>query len=72
MAVESANTVLMEIFGTDSRVFVEAIYLKNGILGIRTSGSGATLEIRMREGDIIAQINQKFGGPTVNKIKFLS
>jgi predicted nucleic acid-binding Zn ribbon protein len=72
MTVESANAVLTEIFGADSRAFVEAVYLKNNVLGIKTSGSGAALEIRMREGDIIAKINEKFGGPAVNKIKFLS
>ena len=49
MVVESANAVLAEIFGPDSRAFVEAMYLKNEILGIRVAGSAGSMEIRLRE-----------------------
>ena len=71
MVVESANAVLAEIFGPDSRAFVEAMYLKNEILGIRVAGSAGSMEIRLREREIIDKISEKFGGQMVKKIKFI-
>jgi hypothetical protein len=72
MIVEDANAVLVDFFGPDCRTYLEAIYIKNNTLGIKASGSGAALEIKMRESEIIAKINEKFGGPAIIKIVFLS
>ncbi|MFA5127588.1 MAG: DUF721 domain-containing protein [Patescibacteria group bacterium] len=72
MVVEDANTVLVDFFGPDCRTYLEAVYIKNGTLGIHASGSGAALEIKMRESEIIAKINEKFGGQAVNKIIIVS
>lgn len=72
MVVEDANAVLVDFFGPDCRTYLEAIYLKNNALGIKVNGSGAALEIKMREREIIAKINEKFGGQAINKIIIVS
>lgn len=71
LTVESANKIIQDIFGSDSAKYIEVIYYKNGILGVRCNGSSANLEVKMHENEILAKIKQEFEGINLQKIKII-
>jgi len=71
LVVESANKIIQEIFGSDNAKYIEVIYYKNGILGVRCKGSSANLEVKMNEQEILAKIKQEFDELVLRKIKII-
>lgn len=70
LTVESANEILIKLFGQNAINFVEAIYLKNRTLGIKVSGTTAANEVKMAEKQIITKINDIYGENSVEFIRF--
>ncbi len=72
LAVETANELLVGIFGAKIKEHASAAYLKNSVLSIACLGSTAAQEIRLREREIVDKINKKMGFSAVKKIKYMS
>lgn len=71
LTVEDANAVLQEIFGDKAARYLEAIYVKNGVLGVRCRNSSAVAELKFNEAIILAKISEKKHETTLKKIKII-
>ena len=71
LTVEGADEILAEMLGAGAVNFAKAIYVKDGVLAIRTTGSASATEIKLNEDEIISKIRQKFGPDSVNKIRYI-
>lgn len=71
LTVEEANRIIINLFGPDSKNYVEAVYLQNGVLGVLVRGTAAASEIKLNQDKILAEICNKFGADSVKKIRFL-
>lgn len=71
LTVESANEILANLFGKESAEFVNAIYVKDGVLGVRVNSSSAASEVKLNESLILSEISSKYGEKAVNKIRII-
>mgnify|MGYP001591167779 CR=1 FL=1 len=72
VVVEKTNDVLVELFGAESRRFAQAVYFKDRTISITCLSSVMAQEIRLNEKKILPTINNKLGGQTVEKIRYLA
>jgi predicted nucleic acid-binding Zn ribbon protein len=72
MIVEKTNDVLQELFGVESKRFAQAVYFKDRAISITCLSSVMAQEIRLNEKKIIPAVNNKLGGQTVEKIRYLA
>ena len=72
MVVEKTNEILKEFFGAQSKRFAQAVYFKDRTISITCLSSVMAQEIRLNEKKIIVAINNKLGGQTVEKIRYLA
>lgn len=72
MVVEKTNEILIEFFGAESKRFARAVYFKDRTISITCLSSVMAQEIKLNEKKIIFAINNKLGGQTVKKIKYLA
>jgi len=72
LAVEKTNEVLREFFGAESARFSQAVYFKDRTITITCLSSVMAQEIKLNEKKMLAAINQKLGGQSVEKIRYLA
>ncbi len=72
LVVEKTNDVLQELFGAESKRFAQAVYFKDRTISITCLSSVMAQEIRLNEKNLIPTINNKLGGQTVEKIRYLA
>ncbi|TSC84830.1 MAG: Uncharacterized protein G01um101413_214 [Parcubacteria group bacterium Gr01-1014_13] len=72
IVVEKTNEVLQEFFGVESKRFAQAVYFKDRTISITCLSSVMAQEIRLNEKKLIPAINNKLGGQTVEKIRYLA
>lgn len=72
LVVEKTNEILIEFFGVESKRFAQAVYFKDRTITITCLSSVMAQEIKLNEKKIIVAINNKLGGQTVEKIRYLA
>lgn len=72
MVVEKTNEALKELFGAQSTRFAQAIYFKDRTINITCLSSVMAQEIKLNDKKIILTLNNKLGGQTVEKIRYLA
>lgn len=70
--VEIAQAVFNDLFGPEKGSHAKPLYLKNRTLTVTCASSSVAQEIRLRQGDIVARINEKMGGNEVDRIRYLA
>ena len=70
--VEEAQKVFEEIFGKDGSVHAKPLFLKNRTLTVTCSSGAIAQEIRLRQMDIVAKINDRIGKKEVDRIRYLA
>lgn len=70
--VETSKEVIMEILGTDIGAHVRPLFLKNRTLTVSCSSSSVAQEIRLRQQEIVAKINEKVGKNEVDRVRYLA
>ncbi len=71
LAVETANNILIGIFGEAAHRSCRAAYVKNKILAVACLSSVLIEKIKLKEKEIIRTMNRKLGVEEVEKIHFL-
>ncbi len=69
--VEIANEVFAELFG-DQGKNAKPLFLKNRTLTVTCSSSAIAQEIRLRQVEIVAKLNEKMGKTEVDRIRYLA
>lgn len=72
MAVEYATEVLLALFGPEQGALVKPLFLKNRTLTVTCTTSAMAQEIRLRQHEIVAKINEKLGEKQVDRIRYLA
>lgn len=72
LVVEKTNELLKEFFGAQSARFAQAVYFKDRTITITCLSSVMAQEIKLNEKKIIAALNNKLGGQTVEKVRYLA
>ena len=71
-AVEIANQILNEWFGADtSSTIAQAVSIKQRQICIASLDASMRHELKLREEELIAQINQRTGNPCVDRLAVL-
>jgi predicted nucleic acid-binding Zn ribbon protein len=68
--VEKANDLLREWFGASIQEYAEAAYVKQKILTIVCRGSSTSQEIRLRERQLIQELERALGNRAVERVKY--
>lgn len=71
LTVEEADAVLQTIFGPEIKNFAKAAFIKNGVLKISCRGSATAQEIRMRQDEILRELNRRTGDESIKEIKII-
>ena len=66
-----AEEAVAEIFGKDKINDAKPLFLKNRTLTVTCSSSAMAQEVRLRQQEIIAKINQKLGKIEVDRVRYL-
>jgi len=66
------NKIVLEIWGGKMENMAQAMYLKDNVLTIACLSSVVTQEIKMKEGELLEKLNDKFGNGVVEKLRLLS
>lgn len=72
MAIEAANNLITEFWGSAGTRYARALYVKNRILTIACLSSSMSQEIKLREAELIKRLNQSQGIKTIEKVRCLS
>lgn len=70
--VEIAESVLVDIFGSDHAKHAKPLFLKNRTITISCTSSAMAQEIRLNQAEIVKQINKKLGSSEVDRIRYLA
>lgn len=70
--VEMSKTIINELLGADIGVHVRPLFLKNRTLTVSCASGAVAQEIRLRQLEIVAKINEKFEKPEVDRIRYLA
>ena len=71
LIIEKANEVLVELLGNKITKFISILYYKNGILAIQCQGSTISQELKLREGEILDNLNNYFITKNIKRLKFV-
>ncbi|NQU78124.1 DUF721 domain-containing protein [Candidatus Falkowbacteria bacterium] len=71
MVCGAVDKEMVRIFGEELGNQVKALYLKNNVLTLAVLSSVLAQEIRFREPEILAFLNNKFGEGAVEKVRYL-
>jgi predicted nucleic acid-binding Zn ribbon protein len=69
--LDAASCVFSELFEKDLAAHARPQYLKNRTLTVTCSSSALAQEIRLRQAEIVAKINEKMGKNEVDRIRYL-
>lgn len=70
--IEISKTILDELLGPEIGPLVKPLFLKNRTLTVSCSSSAVAQEIRLRQLEIVAKINEKFDKPEIDRIRYLA
>lgn len=70
--VEAAQDVFDALFGTDPKMQVKPLFLKNRTLTVTCPSSSIAQEIRLNQAKIVKKINEKVGKKEVDRIRYLT
>ncbi len=70
--VEVAKEVIDLMLGTDIGAHVRPLFLKNRTLTVSCGSSSVAQEIRLRQLEIVAKINEKVGKNEVDRVRYLA
>lgn len=70
--VELSKEVINELFGADIGSHVRPLFLKNRTLTVSCGSSSVAQEIRLRQLEIVAKINEKVGKNEVDRVRYLA
>ncbi len=68
--VELAKGVFEEMF-QELAIHINPLFLKNRTLTVSCTSSVVAQEIRLRQNEIVRQLNEKFGKQEVDRIRYL-
>jgi len=71
-AVDIATEVFAEMFDKDLAVHAKPQFLKNRTLTVTCSSSAMAQEIRLKQKEIVDNINEKLGSKEVDRIRYLA
>ncbi len=69
MVVETAERFLNEQFGVDHDI--EVVSIRAGVLSIRCRNASAKTELRLRQDELIEELNKAFHGGIVKRLRFV-
>jgi predicted nucleic acid-binding Zn ribbon protein len=72
LVLDSAKTVLEELFGKELANHANPLFLKNRTLTISCASSAISQEIRLNQAQIVEKINSKIGKNEVDRIRYLA
>lgn len=72
LVIECASAVFEECFGDVGKLHAKPLFLKNRTLTVTCGSSAIAQEIRLRQMDIVAKINEKLGAKEVDRIRYLA
>lgn len=70
--VELAKVVIDDLLGADIGSHVRPLFLKNRTLTVSCGSSSVAQEIRLRQLEIVAKINEKIGKNEVDRVRYLA
>lgn len=70
--VEVAKDVINSILGENIGSHVRPLFLKNRTLTVSCGSSSVAQEIRLRQLEIVAKINEKIGKSEVDRVRYLA
>ncbi len=70
-AVAYFADIVSQVLGPEYRDQVKALRYRQGVLTITCFSSVLAQEVKLSQGQIIGQLNDKLGGPVVEKLSFL-
>jgi predicted nucleic acid-binding Zn ribbon protein len=70
--VDAAEAVFKEVFSEDLAPHAKPLFLKNRTLTVTCTSSALAQEIRLRQSEIVAKINDKLGKSEVDRIRYLA
>lgn len=70
LVIEKFHKVIKNIWGKNILEQVKALYLKDKKLTIACVSSVAAQEIRLRESEILEELNKEFGQGAVEKLRY--
>jgi predicted nucleic acid-binding Zn ribbon protein len=70
--VELSKGVIDELLGADIGSHVRPLFLKNRTLTVSCGSSSVAQEIRLRQLEIVAKINEKVGKNEVDRVRYLA
>lgn len=71
-AVEAAAAVLEDMFSGDLAGHAKPLFLKNRTLTVTCASSTMAQEIRLRQSELVDNINKKLGKKEVDRIRYLA
>jgi predicted nucleic acid-binding Zn ribbon protein len=72
MVILYAEETIKEIFGTSNAIQAKPLFLKNRTLTITCASSSIAQEIRLKQQQIVDNINKKIGKNEVDRIRYLA
>ncbi len=70
--VEVAKEVIESLLGAEIGAHVRPLFLKNRTLTVSCGSSSVAQEIRLRQLEIVAKINEKIGKNEVDRVRYLA
>lgn len=72
MVLERVITVLKRLFGDDADKNMKPLYVKRGVLTVSCLSSVAAQELKLREREIVQEVNDHFGKQVVDRVRFFA
>ena len=72
LVCEEFDKLMLKTWGDKITNMAKTMYLKDNILTIACLSSTIAQELKLREQELIKQINNKFGNDVVQRLRFLS
>jgi predicted nucleic acid-binding Zn ribbon protein len=72
LVVERAIEVFQELFGAEGGAAAKPLFLKNRTLTVTCATGAIAQEIRLKQLEIVAKINEKIGKKEVDRIRYLA
>ena len=72
LVCEEFDKLIFSTWGDKIKDMAQTMYLKDNILTVACLSSTIAQELKLREGELIKQINDKFGHDVVERLRLLS